>query len=63
MRCAMIDIKTNVVVNVIDVEAGDGTQAPSGMKLVEDISADIGDAWDGQKIVRKPQPAFVPRGA
>ena len=56
MRYAIIDLATNLVVNVAEIEPGDGSTQPEGTLNFQSDTAGIGDNWDGIKIVPKPIP-------
>jgi hypothetical protein len=61
MRIAVIDLASNLVVNVAHVEDGDGSTEPDGFLHIESNSANIGDSWDGTNIIPKPEPEPEPR--
>ena len=56
MRYAIIDLSTNLVVNVAEIEPGDGSTQPEGTLNFQSDTAGIGDSWDGTSIVPKPAP-------
>ena len=56
MRYAIIDLATNLVVNVAEIEPGDGSTQPEGTLNFQSDTAGIGDSWDGTSIVPKPTP-------
>ena len=56
MRYAIIDLSTNLVVNVAEIEPGDGSTQPEGTLNFQSDTAGIGDSWDGTSIVPKPEP-------
>jgi len=56
MRYAIIDLSTNLVANVAEIEPGDGSTQPEGTLNFQSDTAGIGDSWDGTSIVPKPAP-------
>lgn len=61
MRIAIIDLSTKKVANVAEVEPGDGSVTSAGFLSVTSDDANIGDAWDGAKIIKAPEPPREPR--
>ena len=61
MRYAIIDLATNLVVNVAEIEPGDGSTQPEGTLNFQSDTAGIGDSWNGISIVPKPVPPREPR--
>jgi hypothetical protein len=61
MRYAIIDLSTNLIVNVAEIEPGDGSTQPEGTLNFQSDTAGIGDSWDGTSIVPKPVPPREPR--
>lgn len=63
MRKAVVD-KTGLVINAIEIEEGSKWQPPEGCYLLDEKiseTANIGDTWDGTKIIKalKPTPSVV----
>ena len=58
MRYAIIDLSTNLVVNVAEIEPGDGSTQPEGTLNFQSDTAGIGDSWDGTNITPKPAPPW-----
>ena len=56
MRYAIIDLSTKLVINMAEIELGDGSTQPEGFLNVQSQTANIGDSWDGTSIVPKPTP-------
>ncbi len=56
MRAAVIDKKTGEVVNVIEYDPKAVWAPPKGHALLKNEHANIGDTWNGKKLVPKPQP-------
>lgn len=56
MRYALIDLSSSRVVNVVEIEEGDGSSDPEGMIHVASETASIGDGWDGASFVPPPVP-------
>jgi hypothetical protein len=56
MRYAIIDLSTKLVINMAEIEPGDGSTQPEGFLNVQSQTANIGDSWDGTNIVLKPAP-------
>lgn len=56
MRYALIDTKTGIVANVVEVEEGDGSTAPEGFSLMPAETASIGDTWNGDSFISPPGP-------
>lgn len=53
MRYGIIDLSTNLVVNVAEIDSGDGSTQPSGFINVQSDVVNIGDSWDGEKLIHK----------
>jgi hypothetical protein len=49
-RCALINISTGIVENVIVADASIHT-APDGYMLLNHDAPNIGDKWDGEKLI------------
>lgn len=58
MRYAIIDLSTNLVVNVAEIEPGDGSTQPEGTLNFQSDTANIGDSWDGTSIIPQPAPPW-----
>lgn len=54
MRYALIDLSTNVVVNVVEIDPNDGSKDPDGFQTVPSDTAGIGFAWDGAEFIAPP---------
>ena len=55
MKYALIDLSENTVVNIVEIEPGDGSQTPDGFQAVQSDAAAIGDGWDGSALVPQVQ--------
>jgi hypothetical protein len=56
--CAVVDLNSNVVVNMIVAEVSD--LAPEGTRLIEvtpDMAGHIGWTWDGTKFIDPNPPS------
>lgn len=58
MRYALIDLGTNLVVNVVEIDPNDGSVTPANHLTIQSDTANIGDSWDGAHIV----PALAVKG-
>ena len=55
MRAAVVDLSSNLVVNVVRADAGTDA-APDGCLFVNSDVANIGDSWNGTQIVARVVP-------
>jgi hypothetical protein len=61
MRYAVINTATNLVENVVVIDAGDGSQDLPGHIHVQSDTANIGDGWNGMAIVPQTHTPTPPR--
>lgn len=52
MRYALIEVTSGIVINVVEIDDGDGSTDPEGCTHVASETANIGDSWDGVKFTR-----------
>jgi hypothetical protein len=54
MRYVIINKTTSKVVNVVEIVEGDGSQEIVGFVSIASDTGNIGDGWNGSKIVPQP---------
>lgn len=55
----LLDSATKVVINVVELDDNVVWTPPEGTELAPEHSGGIGDTWDGEKFIRRPDPPLT----